>query len=185
MTNYPNDPNQPGGYGEQPKDGSGDGAGDASGNKPQYGSPQYGYPGYNSPQYGAPQAGPPYGAPQDGSPYGAPQNGSQYGAQPYGAPQYGAPQYGAPQYGGDPYGAPMQKDHDRATLIMVLGILSIVCCGLFTGIPAIIMGRQATQQIDASGGALGGRGKVQAGFICGIIGTVLSVLGIVVRLTAG
>jgi hypothetical protein len=180
VTNYPNDPNQPGGYGEQPKDGSGDGAGDASGNKPQYGSPQYGYPGYNSPQYGAPQAGPPYGAPQDGSPYGAPQNGSQYGAQPYGAPQYGAP-----QYGGDPYGAPMQKDHDRATLIMVLGILSIVCCGLFTGIPAIIMGRQATQQIDASGGALGGRGKVQAGFICGIIGTVLSVLGIVVRLTAG
>lgn len=153
MTNYPNDPNQPGGYGEQPKDGSGDGSGN-----PQYGSPQYG-----NPQYGAPQ-----------------QGGGQYGAQPYGAPQYGAP-----QQGGNPYGAPVPQDHQRATLIMILGILAIPCCGLLTGIPAIIMGRQALAQIDSSGGALGGRGKVQAGFICGIIGTVLSVVGVIVRLAAG
>ncbi|WP_446664086.1 DUF4190 domain-containing protein [Flexivirga sp. B27] len=131
MTSYPNDPNQPDGYGEQPKDGSGN---------PQYGSPQY-------------------------------------GAQPYGSPQYGAPQQGSP-YGG----AVEPQEHDKATLIMILGILSIPCCGLFTGIPAIIMGRQALQQIDASGGMLGGRSKVQAGFICGIIGTAWTIVAAIVRL---
>ncbi|GGB19364.1 hypothetical protein GCM10011492_06500 [Flexivirga endophytica] len=151
MTNYPNDPNQPGGYGEQPKDGSGDSSG----------NPQYGTPDYNSPQYGAPQ------------------EGSQYGAQPYGSPQYGTP-----DKQGNPYGAPVPQEHDKSTLIMILGILAIPCCGLFTGIPAIIMGRQALAQIDSSGGMLGGRGKVQAGFICGIIGTVLSVLGVIIRLAS-
>lgn len=151
MTNYPNDPNQPGGYGEQPKDGSG------------------------NPQYGEPQQGGQYGSPQ----YGEPQQGGQYGAQPYGSPQYGAP-----QQGGNPYGAPVPQEHQRATLIMILGILAIPCCGLFTGIPAIIMGRQALTQIDSSGGALGGRGKVQAGFICGIIGTVISVVGVIIRLAS-
>lgn len=153
MTNYPNDPNQPGG-GEEPGDGSG---------YPQYGNPQQG-----GPQYGAPQ--------QGGSEYG----GSPYGGSPYGAQPYGSPQYGAPQPGG-PYGGPVQE-YSKATLILVLGILSIPCCGLFTGIPAIIMGRQGLAEIDASGGAVGGRGKVNAGYICGIVGTVLSVIGIIFRL---
>ena len=78
------------------------------------------------------------------------------------------------------YGAPPQN-HPRAVLILVLGILSLVCCGLFTGIPAWLMGNSALRQIDASAGAIGGRGMVQAGRICGIIGVVLSVVGIIVR----
>jgi hypothetical protein len=156
VTNYPNDPNQPGGYGEQqPGNGSGD---QPSGNPPQ-GGPQYGAPGQGGQQYG-------------GQPY--------PGQQPYSSPQYGAPQQNNP-YTGPPAPA---GDHQRATLIMILGILSIPCCGLFTGIPAIIMGRMALQEIDSSGGAISGRGKVNAGFICGIIGTVLSVVGIIVRLAA-
>ena len=88
-------------------------------------------------------------------------------------PQYGAPQ---PPYGGPP------PNHPRATLILVLGILSIPCCGLFTGIPAIILGRSALAEIDAAPGQYGGRGQVNAGYICGIIGTVLSVLGIIVNI---
>ena len=67
-------------------------------------------------------------------------------------------------------------------LILVLGILSIPCCGLFTGIPAIILGRGAQDEIDAAPGQYGGRGQVNAGFICGIIGTVLSVLGILANI---
>ena len=86
-------------------------------------------------------------------------------------PQYGAPQYGAP--------AP---NHPRSTLILVLGILSIPCCGLFTGIPAIILGRNALAEIDAAPGQYGGRGLVNAGYICGIIGSVLSVVGIFVNI---
>jgi hypothetical protein len=46
------------------------------------------------------------------------------------------PQYGAPQ---PPYGGMPPANHPRAVLTLVLGILSIPCCGLFTGIPAIIL----------------------------------------------
>jgi len=79
------------------------------------------------------------------------------------------------------YGAP-PANHKRAVLILVLGILSIPCCGLFTGIPAIIMGRRALGEIDGSGGTVGGRSLVLAGYICGIVGTALSVLFLIVRL---
>lgn len=89
------------------------------------------------------------------------------------------PQYGAPQ---PPYGGMPAPNHPRATLILVLGIVSIVCCGLFTGIPAIVMGRKALSEIDAAPGQFGGRGQVNAGYICGIIGTALSVLGILVNI---
>ncbi|WP_212755402.1 DUF4190 domain-containing protein [Flexivirga aerilata] len=141
MSNYPNDPNQPGGYGEQ-----------KPGDQPQYGQSQPG-------QYGAPQ----YGAPQGDYP---PAGGGYGGGQPAPGGYSGVPQ-----------------EHKQSTLILILGILSIPCCGLLTGIPAIIMGRNALQQIDASGGAIGGRGKVQAGYICGIVGTVLSIVGIILRFT--
>lgn len=86
-----------------------------------------------------------------------------------------------PQYGAPPPGAPA-PNHPRSTLILVLGILSIPCCGLFTGIPAIILGRRALAEIDAAPGQYGGRGQVNAGYICGIVGTVLSVIGIIVQI---
>ena len=66
-----------------------------------------------------------------------------------------------------------------ATTALVLGILSLVMCGLFTGIPAMIVGRNAKREIAASGGRLGGEGVANAGFITGLIGTLLSVLGLV------
>lgn len=89
------------------------------------------------------------------------------------------PQYGAPP---PPPGGGAPANHPRATLILVLGILSIPCCGLFTGIPAIILGNTAKKEIAASGGTIGGAGAVNAGFICGIIGTVLSVIGIIANI---
>lgn len=93
-----------------------------------------------------------------------------YGTPPPPPPGYGAP---VPGYGGPP------QNHPRAVLTLVLGIVSIVCCGFFAGIPAIILGRKGMTEVDGSGGTLGGRGMLQAGFICGIIGTVLSVIGLI------
>lgn len=84
----------------------------------------------------------------------------------------------APGYG---MGAGVPANHPRAVLILVLGILSIVCCGIFTGIPAFIMGKKALAEIDASGGTIGGRGMVQAGWICSIVGMVLFVIGLIVQ----
>lgn len=97
----------------------------------------------------------------------------------YSDPPPPPPQYGAPQ---PPYGGMPAPDHPRATLVLILGILSIPCCGLFTGIPAIIMGRSALSEIDANPSQFGGRGKVNAGYICGIIGTALSVIGIIINI---
>ncbi len=77
------------------------------------------------------------------------------------------------------YAAPPPPTHSKATLSLVLGIISLVACGLFTGIPAMITGRTARREIAASHGRLGGDGLAQAGFITGLIGTVLSGLGVV------
>jgi hypothetical protein len=81
-----------------------------------------------------------------------------------------------------PYGAypPPPQNHPKAVPALVLGILSIVLCGLLTGIPAMIMGRGATREIRAQRGRFGGEGMAQAGFWTGLIGTVLSGFVIVV-----
>jgi hypothetical protein len=97
--------------------------------------------------------------------------------------------YGQPQqpYGQQPPGY-AGMDHPRGTTILVLGILSIVCCGIFTGIPAILMGKNALAEIDSAPGRYTNRSLVKAGFICGIIGTAWSALVIVfyvIALAAG
>jgi len=71
------------------------------------------------------------------------------------------------------------KPH-RGTLILVLGILGLVLCGIFTAIPAWIMGSGDLKQIDAGTMDPSGRGLTNAGRILGIIGTILGVLGILV-----
>ncbi len=73
------------------------------------------------------------------------------------------------------------KPH-RGTLILVLGILSIPCCGLFTGIPAWIMGGADQKEMDAGTMDPAGRSNTNAGKICGIIGTCLSIVAILVNL---
>ena len=124
---------------------------DYYGQRPEGGQdPEPGEPGGPTP-YGQPTP-PPYGEP---GPY----------SQPCGAPAYG--------------GAPVPSS-GTATTSLVLGILSLVCLGLLAGIPAMILGRSATKEIDASNGAIGGRGLATAGFVTGLIGTLLSVLGIIV-----
>jgi hypothetical protein len=88
------------------------------------------------------------------------------------------PPYGAPQ---PPYGAAPQE-HPRGTIILVLGILGLLCCGILA-IPAVVMGKTALSEIDAAPpGSYSNRGTVKAGFICGIIGLALWAVGIVVNL---
>jgi uncharacterized membrane protein YjgN (DUF898 family) len=63
-------------------------------------------------------------------------------------------------------------DHPRATTALVLGILALVLCGLI-GPFAWSIGRSTLAEIDASGGRWGGRGQAQAGYVLGVIATVL------------
>lgn len=76
-----------------------------------------------------------------------------------------------------PYGRPSQ-DHPQTTTILVLGILSLVVCGVL-GPFAWSMGTKALREIDASQGALGGRDTVNIGRILGIVSTVLLIIGAV------
>jgi hypothetical protein len=62
--------------------------------------------------------------------------------------------------------------YSRAKNAFWLGVASLVCCGLFAGIPAIVVGARALSDIEASRGRLVGKGMAWAGIILGIIGTV-------------
>ena len=81
---------------------------------------------------------------------------------------------------GVPFGGSTEKNK-LGVWALVLGILSILCCGFFAGIPAIILGqnsKKAAAQGQATNGSLG-----NVGFILGIIGSVLGVIGIILQLT--
>ena len=71
------------------------------------------------------------------------------------------------------------KPH-RGVLILVLGILSFVLCGIFTAIPAWVMGNSDLRAMDAGQMDPSGRGLTQAGKICGMIAVILSIIGLVV-----
>jgi hypothetical protein len=126
-----------------------------------------------------------YPGPGGENPYGAPQQ-PQYG-NPYQPQRPAQPPYGQPPYGQPPYQQPYQVTPPNEGLglaAMIIGIISLVgsCAyglGLLGSPAALIMGRIAMKRIDRSEGRLGGRGMALAGFILGIVGTVLLVLSII------
>jgi uncharacterized membrane protein YjgN (DUF898 family) len=73
----------------------------------------------------------------------------------------------------------MAQDPGRGTLILVLGILSIVCCNLL-GPLAWIWGKQDIAKIQAGEISPEAEQMTKIGMILGIIGTVLLVLGVVI-----
>jgi len=64
----------------------------------------------------------------------------------------------------------------RGALILTFGILGIACCFPF-GIAAWIMGNNDMQQIEAGMMDPTGKSITNAGKICGIIGTILVIVG--------
>ncbi len=82
-----------------------------------------------------------------------------------------------------PYGGvPVPMTNPKAMWSMILGIVSLACCcGLWAGVPAIILSRMADGEIASTG--QGGAGMAKAGLILGIIATVLSVIGFILWIT--
>ena len=66
----------------------------------------------------------------------------------------------------------------QATLSLVLGIISVLCCPIL-GPVALFIGNASRQRIQASGGTLGGGGLATAGLVLGIIGTIFLVFAII------
>jgi hypothetical protein len=70
------------------------------------------------------------------------------------------------------------KPH-RASTVLVLGILSLVLCAPL-GIAAWLMGNNDLREMDSGLMYPSGRDSTRAGRICGIVGTILMVVGLVV-----
>jgi hypothetical protein len=85
-------------------------------------------------------------------------------------------------YAGGPATPGPPASSGNAVTALVLGILGGVMCGPFTAVPAIVVGRKAMREIDDAQGRLGGRGMAQAGFVLGIVGTVLGALALLLFL---
>ena len=63
------------------------------------------------------------------------------------------------------------REHPNGTTVLVLGILSLVVCGIL-GPFAWVMGNHARREMDAQPGVnWSNRGTINAGRICGIVGT--------------
>src|SRR6188472_2898507 len=97
-----------------------------------------------------------------------------YPPPPY--PPYGPP----PPYGYPPPGYGVE--HPQGTTVLVLGILSLVICGLL-GPFAWSMGNRALAEIDANPAYFTNRGQVTAGRVCGMVATILLIVGVVVAVT--
>ena len=89
-----------------------------------------------------------------------------------------------PPYGGAPVPpGPVQRDHPSAVTVLVLGIVGLVVCQVVSPF-AWAKGNTVVHEIDASAGQLGGRTMANAGRICGIVGTCLLAISVVLVLLA-
>jgi len=69
----------------------------------------------------------------------------------------------------------------RGVLVLVLGILSIVCC-FICGIIAWVMANGDLKEMTAGRMDPSGRGLTQAGKICGIVGIAIQIVVLVLQL---
>ncbi len=67
----------------------------------------------------------------------------------------------------------------RAGMILGLGIASFVCCGPVLGPIAFFMGRSDLAAMDSGLMDPSGRGMTNAGKICGLVSTILSIFGLI------
>ncbi len=85
----------------------------------------------------------------------------------------------APQQPAQPAGQGMQVKPHRGVLILVFGILTFVCSCFIFGILAWVMGSKDLKEMDAGRMDPEGRGLTNAGKILGMIGTFLSIIGLI------
>ena len=77
-----------------------------------------------------------------------------------------------------PAGQGALPQNGMGTAALVMGILQFLCLGVIGSILAIVFGRIGMARADQ--GLATNRGAAKAGFILGIIGVVMQVVGIIV-----
>jgi hypothetical protein len=96
-------------------------------------------------------------------------------------PQSPSPNWGA-NYPTPPGGYAIQKKEQGLAIgSLVCGILSFLCCSVFTGIPAIVLGIMAISKEKNDPGRYGGKGMAIGGIVLGAVSIlILGVYGILV-----
>ncbi|TCI99793.1 DUF4190 domain-containing protein [Aeromicrobium sp. IC_218] len=64
---------------------------------------------------------------------------------------------------------------------MILGIVGLVCCCFLLGVPAIVLGVLARQEVAASGGRQDGGGMALAGIVLGAVGLLGTVVSMAIN----
>lgn len=82
-----------------------------------------------------------------------------------------------------PWGPPASYQHPQGSLVLALGILSVVLMPLLGPI-AWLMGRAALREVDASRTPVANRSSLVAGMVLGIIGTAITAIGLLWFLVA-
>lgn len=98
-------------------------------------------------------------------------NGGPYNQQPAG---YGPAGYGPAGYGPGGYGPRPDEKNSLGGWALGLGIASLFCCSIFTGIPAIILGVLGMQA--ANEGRATNKGMSIAGIVMGALSIVFAIL---------
>jgi len=80
---------------------------------------------------------------------------------------------------------PPAGSNTKAVISLVLGIMSVFCCGFFSGIPAAILGKMEMDAIKQGRSPESNMGMAKAGFWIGIVGSGLSILWIILMVFFG
>lgn len=132
-----------------------------------YGSPPPNAEWGQSPPAGTPPQPSPWGDPTAPAPWSDPahQAPQQYGSEPY---PYGAHGSGWP----GPYAVPHYPKSSQATTALVLSIFGLLCCGPLS-LVGMLMGRSEVKAIGRGEIDPTNHGTAQAGFIVGLVGTII------------
>ncbi len=95
------------------------------------------------------------------------------------------PNYIGPQPGPIPPQPSSGGSSNKAMFSLILGILSFICCGPFSGIPGAILGKMEMDAIKQGRAPESNMGMAKAGFWISIIGSALYVLGFILALLFG
>ncbi|MBU4461252.1 MAG: DUF4190 domain-containing protein [Verrucomicrobia bacterium] len=102
-------------------------------------------------------------------------------------PQPPAPAFlpGTPRPGPNAVPPATPPNSGLAIASLVLGILSMVCAGILTAIPAVITGHMARGEIRKSAGRIDGDGMALTGLILGYITIALTVVALILLFAFG
>ena len=99
------------------------------------------------------------------------------------APPIGSYPPAFPPGAGGAYGAAAGVKPHRATLVLALGIVGLLCCGPL-GIVAYVFGKNDLAEMDAGAMDPSGRGTTNVGRILGIVAIVFLVIQVIYLVAA-